>query len=186
MKENKSIALKGNGGITLIALVITIIVLIILAGISIAMISGQDGIISKAGQGAAVNQIGAAKDKCALLAAESVNDVYDQVYVKNAAVASDINALIDQTLREKIVGAKGEIVKVLGGTGSAALEVHLSDKSSANLVESTALSTDNTKSVGGTIKLTYSDGTFVYGTINETDGQKPGVITWGNINENIS
>mgnify|MGYP004561073017 CR=1 FL=1 len=36
-------------GITLIALVITIIVLIILAGISIMMISGQDGILQRAG-----------------------------------------------------------------------------------------------------------------------------------------
>ena len=36
-------------GITLIALIITIIVLIILAGISIIMISGQDGILQRAG-----------------------------------------------------------------------------------------------------------------------------------------
>ena len=34
-------------GITLIALIITIIVLIILAGISIMMISGQNGILNK-------------------------------------------------------------------------------------------------------------------------------------------
>ena len=40
---------KSQKGITLIALVITIIVLIILAGISIMMISGNDGILSRAG-----------------------------------------------------------------------------------------------------------------------------------------
>ena len=34
-------------GITLIALVITIIILLILAGISIAMLTGENGIISK-------------------------------------------------------------------------------------------------------------------------------------------
>ena len=44
MKKN------GQKGITLIALVITIIVLIILAGISIMMISGQDGILQRAGR----------------------------------------------------------------------------------------------------------------------------------------
>ena len=38
-----------KAGITLIALVITIIVLMILAGISITMISGQDGILTRAG-----------------------------------------------------------------------------------------------------------------------------------------
>ena len=41
----KQIASKG---ITLIALVITIIVLLILAGISIAMLTGENGILTKA------------------------------------------------------------------------------------------------------------------------------------------
>ena len=171
MKENKSIALKGNGGITLIALVITIIVLIILAGISIAMISGQDGIISKAGQGAAANQLGAAKDKCALLAAESVNDVYDDVYVQHTAVASDINALIDQKLREKIITNKIEIVKILGKSGSAALAV----KNAEGTEITSSSDANNTKTVGGTIVLTYSDGASVTGTISN------GVITWNSI-----
>ena len=44
MKEK----LKQNGGITLIALVITIIVLLILAGVSIAMLTGENGILSQA------------------------------------------------------------------------------------------------------------------------------------------
>lgn len=39
---------KGNRGITLIALVITIIVLLILAGISIATLTGENGILTKA------------------------------------------------------------------------------------------------------------------------------------------
>ena len=41
---------RSNKGITLIALVVTIIVLLILAGISISMISGQNGILTKAGE----------------------------------------------------------------------------------------------------------------------------------------
>lgn len=41
------IKLKENQGITLIALVITIIVLLILAGISIAMLTGNNGMITK-------------------------------------------------------------------------------------------------------------------------------------------
>ena len=40
--------LKTNKGITLIALVITIIVLLILAGVSIAMLTGENGILSQA------------------------------------------------------------------------------------------------------------------------------------------
>ena len=42
LKKNK------NAGITLIALVVTIIVLLILAGISIAMLSGNNGILQRA------------------------------------------------------------------------------------------------------------------------------------------
>ena len=41
-------ALKASNGITLIALVITIIVLLILAGISIAMLSGDNGVLQRA------------------------------------------------------------------------------------------------------------------------------------------
>ena len=39
--------LKNNKGITLIALVITIIVLLILAGVSIAMLTGENGILTQ-------------------------------------------------------------------------------------------------------------------------------------------
>ena len=46
MKQNK--ILKGSRGITLIALVITIIVLLILAGVSIASLTGKNGILTRA------------------------------------------------------------------------------------------------------------------------------------------
>ena len=45
---NKFTTRKNNKGITLIALVITIIVLLILAGVSIAMLTGQNGILTQA------------------------------------------------------------------------------------------------------------------------------------------
>ena len=41
---------KKNFGITLIALVVTIIVLLILAGISVSMLTGQNGILNKAAE----------------------------------------------------------------------------------------------------------------------------------------
>ena len=43
--------LKGQKGITLVALVVTIIVLIILAGVSIALVLGNNGIATKAQTG---------------------------------------------------------------------------------------------------------------------------------------
>ena len=48
MEKFKNKRYSKNTGITLIALVITIIVLLILAGISIAMLTGENGLLTKA------------------------------------------------------------------------------------------------------------------------------------------
>lgn len=47
-------------GITLVALVVTIIVLLILAGITIALVLGDDGIVKKAQKGGAKQQLNVA------------------------------------------------------------------------------------------------------------------------------
>ena len=58
--------LKGQKGITLIALVVTIIILIILAGVSITLVLGQYGLIDRA-KTAANEQKTAANDETAQL-----------------------------------------------------------------------------------------------------------------------
>lgn len=65
--------LKGQKGITLVALVITIIVLIILAGVSIALLVDQDGIITKAKNGK-VNYQTAANEE-----ANTISDLFVQL-----------------------------------------------------------------------------------------------------------
>ena len=47
---------EAQKGITLIALVITIIVLLILAGVSIAMLTGQNGILTQAQNAKTTNE----------------------------------------------------------------------------------------------------------------------------------
>ena len=54
---------KTNKGITLIALVITIIVLLILAAVSIATLTGENGIITKASKAKEENKQGEAKEQ---------------------------------------------------------------------------------------------------------------------------
>ena len=54
---------KTNKGITLIALVITIIVLLILAGVTIAMLTGNNGILTKATEAKQKTTEAAAKEK---------------------------------------------------------------------------------------------------------------------------
>lgn len=63
--------LKGQKGITLVALVITIIVLIILAGVSIALVLGDNGIIQKAKEGKENHAIGANEEDAQLTNAEA-------------------------------------------------------------------------------------------------------------------
>ena len=47
MKQNLKERVNGKSGITLIALVITIIVLLILAGVTIATLTGENGILTR-------------------------------------------------------------------------------------------------------------------------------------------
>ena len=61
--------LKKKNGITLIALVVTIIVLLILAGVSISMLTGQNGILNRAAEAKEKTEI-ASKDERRKLAQE--------------------------------------------------------------------------------------------------------------------
>ena len=91
--------LKKNGGITLIALVITIIVLLILAGVSIAMLTGNNGLLSRSTQAADKEVIAGAKDAITADVAAYGADWYEDKYVKNANPGSKI-----QYVSNKLVG----------------------------------------------------------------------------------
>ena len=73
--------MKNQNGITLIALVITIIVLLILAGVAIAMLSGDNGILSKASDSAEETAVANAKEQIGLVVNEAITEYYDSVYV---------------------------------------------------------------------------------------------------------
>ena len=98
---------KSKKGITLIALVITIIVLLILAGVSIAMLTGENGILTQAQEAKKQTSIAEEKEQIAL--------------AYNAAVAkkqsTDITAQeLDDELKANEAGAEatpdGENIKV--------------------------------------------------------------------------
>ena len=75
--------MKDQKGITLIALVITIIVLLILAGVAIAMLSGKNGILSNAKDSAKETSISSAKEQIGLIVNEAITDYYKNVYVED-------------------------------------------------------------------------------------------------------
>ena len=68
MKEQIKNNFKSKKGITLIALVVTIVVLLILAGVSISMLGGENGIITQAIEAKDETTIGEEKEKVQLAA----------------------------------------------------------------------------------------------------------------------
>ena len=116
--------MRNNKGITLIALVITIIVLLILAGVSIAMLTGQNGILNQATQ---------AKDDTAKAeAVERINlelqSLYTSVLANNKA-AFDVTSTTGDVDKAKanlptgynvVVSAENKTITITGGgkTGS--------------------------------------------------------------------
>ena len=104
MKRNKD-----NRGITLIALVVTIIVLLILAGISIAMLTGQNGILNRAAE---------AKEKTRV-AQEDENEKlqgYEKIinqYAENLPIGEDTAPYLPNSTFSKKEGdlAKGLVIQ---------------------------------------------------------------------------
>ena len=94
---------KKNKGITLIALVVTIIVLLILAGISITMLTGQNGILNRAGEAKTTNGVAQGEE----LIKVSVMD----------ALTRGTGELTDENLRKALssnLGTEGEDYEIVG------------------------------------------------------------------------
>lgn len=72
---------KNSKGITLVALVVTIIVLLILAGVALSLVSGGDGILNRASNAANRSNEEAAKEQVMLKMAEYKAEYYDEMYV---------------------------------------------------------------------------------------------------------
>lgn len=167
-KLNKTILSNENGrksasGITLIALVITIIVLLILAGITIAMLTGSDSAPAKANEAKQKNDIGSARDQVYLFASNAQTEAYERIYVKGKQATSNADVT----------------------AGNASTEVSNYVK---NLLK-TEYPEDGTKKVGlATIVATDGGATI---TISTTDWKQEGnventggTLTWKELTEN--
>ena len=121
MKIQDRIKTKGNKGITLIALVITIIVLLILAGVTIAALSGDNGILRRATE-----------------AKEQTNQKNDEETEKIGGYESTIDQYVDGN-----GGGSG------GGTGTNFTNVNTADSNPAGAVpaNSTVVEADASKGI---------------------------------------
>ena len=92
---------KGQGGITLVALVVTIVVLLILAGITIALVFAQNGVVGKAQEAAADSNKGTIADNIQgyivsrqmdAIQGKTVGDVTADMKTKLGAAGITVNA----------------------------------------------------------------------------------------------
>lgn len=94
--------MKNQKGITLIALVITIIVLLILAGVSIAMLTGDNGILNQANRAKTSTTQGEVADKINMtLNAELANLLIDGKF------SGETDSFNEETIKSAIASENG-------------------------------------------------------------------------------
>lgn len=83
--------LKNAKGITLIALVVTIVILLILAGVSISMVTGENGVITQAQKAKEETKIAEEKEAVQIAYTGAMGEKYDS----DSITASDIQKQLD-------------------------------------------------------------------------------------------
>ena len=110
--------MRNQRGITLIALVITIIVLLILAGVSIAMLTGDNGILKNADTAAEETAIANAKDEVSMAVNEALTNRYGEVYGGTSTQSvleaiESVTGLGQYTTEKTVDGATIKYVKLV-------------------------------------------------------------------------
>lgn len=154
--------MKNQNGITLIALVITIIVLLILAGISIAMLTGDNGLLGKSQTAVSDNAIAGAKDEISTEVQAGMATYLQNKYANNSsdtAFATMEKQLIGDSTRLKLVD--GTAVKVNGCDVTIALTKTGDPEKTSKITITIA---KDKRTVEGEIK---SDGTLTWEDITD-------------------
>ena len=108
---------RKNSGVTLIALIITIIVLFILAGVTIAMIVGDNGILNRAADASDSTTIAQEKEQVEMAYAAALMDTYDQ---ENKTVTQAM-------LQQEMDNLTGENATEVTNNGDGSFNVYFKD-----------------------------------------------------------
>ena len=122
MKRFRKKIFKSTKGITLIALVVTIIILLLLAGVSIAMLTGNNGILTQGQR---------AKEETRIAGVEEVVKLYKQgKYIDSTtgSVTENANEMLENLKGQKLVSEdeidrENEIITIKRKDGSIAKEI---------------------------------------------------------------
>ncbi len=123
--------MKSNNqkGITLVALVITIIVLLILAGITIAALSGENGILVRARESKYASDISSAKELVILGINECITDYYADKYVANTSSVGE--KTIQEYIIENIQSTQAS--SVIASASDSTITTNVTDAKGATL-----------------------------------------------------
>ncbi len=125
-----------NTGITLVALVVTIIVLLILAGVSINLVAGSNGLLNKATKAVDVTNMAKIKEDIELKIAEMQMDYYSDSNLRNQYV--NVNEYI-----------KAELEKGVELPNGAEISCDTTGKLSYEGIEIGSLNSDGTVTIDG-------------------------------------
>lgn len=157
--------MKNQKGITLIALVVTIVVLLILAGTSIAMLTGENGIITQAKDAQVANVEGEVAEKIDMayntiytivLSKVSVDKEYDPTVEENGKELAQtvvdelgIEATLDGTTPTYTADGNGYVVTY--DSGESTITIQYTD---ANFTDSETDDTDKYDEIKSVFTLT--------------------------------
>ena len=114
-------------GITLVALVITIIVLLILAGVTIAALSGDNGILKRGSEAKVQTNVQNAKDLINLGVQECMTNYYNGKYVTNDTevnTAASIGAYIISKIKSTQASS---VIESVSSTGKLIITTNVKD-----------------------------------------------------------
>lgn len=163
-------------GITLITLVITIIVLLILAGVSVSLIAGENGILKRATNAVDKHRMETSKEAVELVVADFGAEYFEERYDKQNQNLSDVDDYIQVQFgsnRETTDGSKATIKK-------KKVEVSQNEKLLATgaLEEGRIIWDAEPKEKPKPMEPTevyvklYEDGTLIFSSFNYTDETK--------------
>ena len=99
-------------GITLIALVVTIIVLLILAGVSIAMLTGEGGVLGNAREASIKTKLMNTADEISLTVSQTATKFFKDKYTgDNASTTASTSTELTDELNKQIKNLVGETGK---------------------------------------------------------------------------
>ena len=130
-----------NSAITLVALIITIIVLLILAGVTISMVMGDSGLFNKANNASEQTKISTAKEIIRMQVLE--NEAYKSI--NDSKVKSDEDLQVDVETKLTEEGYKIENGKITIGSTEINIAEEIANASSGEINKITIADGDNTQ-----------------------------------------